>query len=77
MGNKLWRETRADQVLAEDNFNWKDMVIFALGDYLEEMLTRMVQDGTLGELDEDEISELAAVIESRTRDSIGEPLQKI
>ena len=69
-------ERTMNQILAEDNFDWKDMVLFALDDHLEKMMTEMVQEGSLMELDEDEISGMAAVIESRVRDAIGKPLQK-
>lgn len=69
------KQEKLDAALAEDNLDWKDIVIFALDDRLEDMLNEMQLLGELKELSGDETLEMAAMIEHRVRNAIGKPLR--
>lgn len=69
--NEINRENIIDTILADEGFDWQDVVIFALDDYLETLLGKLGEEGVIGELSKDAIFEMADLIKDRTRDAIG------
>ena len=60
-----------DEYLAEEDFDWKDMVMFALDEALEKMLCDLIKDGSLREVSEKHTMGLRRYIEHRARIAIG------
>lgn len=60
-----------DEYLAEEDFDWKDMVMFTLDEALEKMLYDLIKDGSLREVSAKHTMELRRYIEHRARIAIG------
>lgn len=75
--NEINRENIIDTILADEGFDWQDVVIFALDDYLEILLGKLGEEGVIEELSKDAIFEMADLIKDRTRDAIGKPLMRV
>lgn len=64
-------KTKLDDIMAGECLDWKDMVIFAMDDHLEDMIDRMVDQGALPELEDNTKFDLRDHIEEEFRKAVG------